>query len=221
MSQFNKERKDIETIDIPLEDLLGMATEGHGSLPSVIDYVDFSEFKDRMLIINGDIGDYLMTLIRQIMFYNADDKRKGIAKENRKPIKVCIYSYGGDVNMGKAVMAAIEASETPVWTINMGTAYSMGCMILLAGHRRFAMKHSEALIHEGSASLSGSAAQVADAHKAYQRKLEWCKNYTLEHTTISPALYKKKLKDDWYISDKEQVEYGIVEKLIDNIEELY
>ena len=44
---------------------------------------------------------------------------------------------------------------------------------------------------------------------------------TLEHTTISPALYKKKLKDDWYISDKEQVEYGIVEKLIDNIEELY
>lgn len=221
MSQFNKERKDIETIDIPLEDLLGMATEGHGSLPSVIDYVDFSEFKDRILIINGDIGDYLMTLIRQIMFYNADDKRKGIAKENRKPIKVCIYSYGGDVNMGKAVMAAIEASETPVWTINMGTAYSMGCMILLAGHRRFAMKHSEVLIHEGYASLSGSVAQVADAHKAYQKKLDWCRDYTMKRTNISKAQYNKKLKDDWYIYDTEQVEYGIVEKLIDNIEELY
>ena len=123
--------KDIETIDIPLDNLIGMALDGHGSLPSTEDYVDFYEFKDRILVINGDVGDYLMALIRQIMFYNADDKRKRIAKEDRKPIKVCIYSYGGDVNIGKAVMAAIEASETPVWTINMGTAYSMGCILRL------------------------------------------------------------------------------------------
>lgn len=223
MSKFNnvKMESNPEAIEIPVESLIGMALDGSGSLPSVDDYVTFNEFKDRVLIINGDVDNYLMAAIRQIMFFNSDDKRNNIPRDKRKPIKVYIYSYGGDVNFGKAVMAAIEASETPVWTINIGTAYSMGCMILLAGHRRFAMKHSEALIHEGSASLSGSAAQVADAHKAYQRKLEWCKNYTLEHTTISPALYKKKLKDDWYISDKEQVEYGIVEKLIDNIEELY
>ena len=217
----DKKAADPQELQITLDDLLSMAAEGQGTLPSVDDYITYKEFGDRIIVINSDINDYLMLIIRQIMFYNADDKRKGIAKENRKPIKVCIYSYGGDVNMGKAIMAAIEASETPVWTINMGTAYSMGCMILLAGHRRFAMKHSEALIHEGSASLSGSAAQVADAHKAYQRKLEWCKNYTLKHTTISPALYKKKLKDDWYISDTEQIEYGIVEKLIDSLEELY
>jgi len=217
----NKATADIGEVEIGIDDLLAMATDGQGTLPSTIDYIDFQEFKDRILVINGDVDNYLMALIRQIMFYNSEDKRKGLKKEERKPIKICIYSYGGKVDIGKAVMAAIESSETPVWTINMGQACSMGCMILLAGHRRFAMKYSETLIHEGSASLSGSAAQIADAHKAYQKDLEWLKKYTLERTTISPALYKKKLKDDWYISDEEQIEYGIVEKLIDNIEELY
>lgn len=218
---MEKSKMDLEDVEIGLDDLLGMAIEGQGALPSTTDYVEYKEFADRILVINGDVNDYLMAAIRQIMFYNAEDKRKELKKEDRTPIKVCIYSYGGDVNIGKAVMAAIEASETPVWTINMGTAYSMGCMILLAGHKRFAMKHSEALIHEGSASLSGSAAQIADAHKAYQKKLDWCKKYTLSHTIIPESLYKKKLKDDWYISDEEQLEYGIVDKLIDNLEELY
>lgn len=218
-----KPRKDngMESVGVSIEDLLAFASNGSGTLPSVEDYVNYTEFFDRILVINCDIDNRLMLLIRQIMFYNAEDNRKGIPVEKRKPIKVCIYSYGGDVNIGKAIMAAIEASQTPVWTINMGVSYSMGCMILLAGHKRFAMKHSEALIHEGSASLSGSAAQIADAHKAYQKKLEWCKQYTLDHTAISPALYKKKSKDDWYITDAEQIEYGIVEKLIDSIEELY
>lgn len=210
-----------QELQITLEDLLAMAETGQGTLPSIDAYIDYTEFGDRIIIINCEIKDYLMSVIRQIMFYNSEDKRNNIAKEDRKPIKIGIYSYGGDVNIGRAIMAAIEASETPVWTINMGEACSMGCMILLSGHRRFAMKYFEALIHEGSASLSGSAAQIADAHKAYQKDLEWRKNYTLEHTTIPPTLYKKKLKDDWYISGQEQVEYGIVEKLIENIEELY
>lgn len=217
----DKKAADPQELQITLDDLISMATEGQGTLPSIDDYITYKEFGDRIIVINSDINDYLMPIIRQIMFYNADDKYKGIAKEDRKPIKICIYSYGGDVNMGKAIMAAIEASETPVWTINMGTAYSMGCMILLAGHRRFAMKHSEALIHEGYASLSGSIAQVADAHKAYQKKLDWCKDYTIERTKISKAQYSKKLNTDWYIYDTEQIQYGIVEKLIDNIEELY
>lgn len=217
----DKKAADPQELQITLDDLISMATEGQGTLPSIDDYITYKEFGDRIIVINSDINDYLMPIIRQIMFYNADDKYKRIAKEDRKPIKICIYSYGGDVNIGRAIMAAIEASETPVWTINLGEACSMGCMILLSGHRRFAMKYSEALIHEGSASLSGSAAQIADAHKAYQKDLEWRKNYTLEHTTIPSTLYKKKLKDDWYISGQEQVEYGIVEKLIDNIEELY
>lgn len=217
----DKKAADPQELQITLDDLISMATKGQGTLPSIDDYITYKEFGDRIIVINSDINDYLMPIIRQIMFYNADDKYKRIAKEDRKPIKICIYSYGGDVNIGRAIMAAIEASETPVWTINLGEACSMGCMILLSGHRRFAMKYSEALIHEGSASLSGSAAQIADAHKAYQKDLEWRKNYTLEHTTIPSTLYKKKLKDDWYISGQEQVEYGIVEKLIDNIEELY
>lgn len=210
----------IETTDISLDDLLGMAVQGSGSVPSIYDYIDITEFKDRTIVINCDISESLMGVVRQIMYFNAIDKANGLKPEDRKPIKVFIYSYGGDVNFGKAIIAAIESSVTPVWTINMGTAYSMGFMILISGHKKFALPYSEALIHEGSASLSGSAAQVADAHKAYQKKLEWCKQYTLDHTKIPLALYKKKLKDDWYITDTEQVEYGIVDKIIENIEEL-
>ena len=45
--------------------------------------------------------------------------------------------------------------------------------------------------------------------------------YILEHTKISSRLFKKNKTKDWYIEDKEMVEYGIVDGIIENISDIW
>ena len=77
------------------------------------------------------------------MEYNRKDR--DIPVEKRKPINIYIMSFGGELYPAYALISTILASKTPVNTINMGVAMSAGLLILLAGHKRYAMKYITAM----------------------------------------------------------------------------
>lgn len=186
--------------------------------PELVNY--YKCLEDRVIWIDDEIGLLTLEVTKNILRWNAEDSDKNISVEQRKPIKLLIFSPGGDLDACNNLIDVIELSKTPVWGINVGMAMSAAFHILLSCHRRMCTKNSTALIHKGSASMQGNAGDLINGVENYKAQLKRLKEDILSKTTISPQLYSKKAKEDWYVSAQEQVKYGIVEKIVDDINEL-
>ena len=184
--------------------------------PELINY--YRDWENRHIYIDFDIDESLIEVSKQIMFYNRVDRDTPL--ENREPIYLYIYSYGGDLSAVYSTIAICEASITPIITVNMGVAMSAGLLLLLAGHKRYCLKRSQALAHRGSAGISGTFEQIEENQKSYKKMVDDMKNYILSKTYIDEKLFNKNKSKDWYITDEEQVKYGVVNKIVENINEI-
>ena len=108
----------------------------------VEDIFYLKDLKQRKLFIAANISqETVEDAVRHIMQFNREDA--DIPAEERKPIILYVSSNGGDVDAGFELIDVIMNSKTPVYTINLGYQYSMGFLIGLAGHKRYALS----LIH--------------------------------------------------------------------------
>lgn len=184
--------------------------------PSLLSY--YNDRQDRIIYIDSEIDDCTYEITKQIYEYNRQDK--DIPIENRKPIKIYINSFGGDLYQCFALISAIGASKTPVYTINTGVAMSAGMIILLSGHKRFAVKYSIAMCHSGSGSVGGDFEQTQSAMENYKKMVDTMKSYILERTKIDSKTLSRKWAKDWYLFSDEQESLGVVDKIIDDISEV-
>ena len=161
--------------------------------------------------IDEEIADTIETIIK---FWNKADDEQGLAQKDREPIKIYINSPGGSLHAAFTIIDAINLSKTPVYTINMGTAYSAGLLIFINGHRRIAYPHSSFLFHEGSISMGAAdAGKFRNYADFYNRQLNVIKNIMIEKTKISEEEYEKIKKDDsWFLID-EALELGLCDEI--------
>lgn len=153
-------------------------------------------------------------IARHILQINREDATAGIPPEERKPILLYIASNGGEVDSGFELIDIIESSVTPVYTINLGFEYSMGFLIGLAGHKRFAFKNAKFLMHDGSNVVFGSGSKVQDQiefNKVQERRI---RDYVLSHSKVTPEEYDSKLRVEWYLFADEAKEKGFVDYII-------
>lgn len=184
--------------------------------PSLVTY--WRNEDERIFWIEDEITSDLFEFSKQIVRFNKEDK--GVSVENRKPIKFFIDSPGGDLDATLAFIGLVGISKTPIWTINAGSAYSGAGLILMAGHKRFALPNSQALIHTGSGSLGGTYDQTTEQMKNYKQLIEKMKSFILSHTNIDQKLFNKNKSKDWYITTDEQLSLGIVDKIVDDLDEI-
>jgi ATP-dependent Clp protease protease subunit len=175
----------------------------------------------RKILLKGTInGSIIEKAVMQIELFNLedDDKEQTLADYDRlqHPIMVYLHSAGGYCNEGLALISAIEQSLTPVYTVVVGKALSMGLMILTAGHYRAAYRHAELMYHQISYGALGDHTDIGRsvAYSAtIQQKLE---ALLLERTYIT----KKQLQGvndkriDWYFTPEEALELGVIDKII-------
>ena len=136
------------------------------------------DLKQRKLFLNDGIDQSsVLSIVRNIMQFNADDKE--IPVEERTPIILYLVSEGGEVDSGFELIDVIQSSKTPVYTVNLGYWYSMGFLIGIAGHKRFATKNSKILIHDGSTCVYNSGAKAQDQMRFQAKADERIKNYVL------------------------------------------
>ena len=102
----------------------------------------------------------------------------------------------------------------------MGVAMSAGLLILLAGHKRFCLKNSTALAHSGAGGACGTFEQTEAQMKDYKRFIDTMRNYIIERTSIDTKTFNKYKSKEWYLYAEEQLKYHIVDKLIDDIDEI-
>lgn len=138
----------------------------------------------------------------------------GVAREDRKPIILYVTSNGGDVDAGFALIDVILSSETPVYVINQGYQYSMGFLIGLAGHKRFAMPHAKFLMHDGSQFIYNSGAKAQDQMEFNKRMEERIKQYVLSRTEITSEMYDSQMRKEWYMFADEAKKLGVTDYII-------
>ena len=148
----------------------------------------YQSLDNRVLWLDDEIGDQLLEFSKYIIRWNMEDDRAEIPIENRKPIKILIFSPGGSLYACNHFVDIIEMSRTPVWGINVGMAMSAAFFIQLSCHKRMCTKNSVALIHQGSTGISGNAADVISSAKSYEQQLNRLKDRVLENKYYKSSL---------------------------------
>jgi ATP-dependent Clp protease protease subunit len=193
-------------------------TDMSSGLPSPDESLYWELKEKRVYWIDYEITDNydLLTLAKEIIRLNKEEA--SIAEP--EPITLYIHSYGGDLDQAQFFCDLIESSHVPVVTVAAGVAMSAGLLIFLSGKKRYAFKHSQLLMHQGSASFSGTAEEIESAQKSYKKKLEKMKKYILSHTSIDSKLFEKNKTKDWYVSGEELLTLGIADKIIENFSDI-
>jgi ATP-dependent Clp protease protease subunit len=182
-------------------------------------FEDFENMANASSLLNreiymGAVSDEMSSGVEALIrFWNRQDEQDGIAIEDRVPIKLYIDSWGGEMVACYTIINAIELSQTPVWTINIGAAYSGGFFTFIAGHKRFAYPLASFLFHEGSTGTSGDAGKFRNFADFYKKELDNLKKVVLEYTDITEEDYEKHINDDWWFTAEEALEYGICDEI--------
>lgn len=203
---MSKLKKRISEEIIDLEEILTQ----NGMLDELYYYKDA---KDRKFYFNEIINDEnVFPVVRHIMNINKEDKGKAI--EDRKPIMLYLSTPGGDVESGFSLIDAITSSKTPVHIVNMGDSYSMGFLICIAGHKRYAFKNSRFLLHDGFEYIYDSASKAEDRKKFTNEMDKRMKAYVLDRTKITSQKYGKNRRKEWYMFADEAKNLGVVDYII-------
>ena len=189
-------------------------------LPNPMLLDTYTDRKNRLIFIDYDIDDTLLREVgRQIIEYNREDKGK--SAEERTPIVILINSGGGCLDSTYATIAIMETSKTPIITVNMNCAYSAAGLILMAGHKRYCMPRSQVLIHSGSAQgISGNYEDIQESTKSYKKMVEEMREFIISKTKIDKALMKKNQSRDWYLPTSEQIDLGVVDEIITDLDNI-
>lgn len=186
--------------------------------PALLNY--YEQLNKRILWVDSEIDINLLEITKKIILWNAEDKY--VKVEDRIPIKVCIFSPGGNLAETMHACSIFQMSETPIYTINMGMAMSGGFMLLIAGHKghRYTLPYARSMSHRGSGYVSGTAGQAKDAMKDYQDQIDDMERFVLSHTLISHEDWSRMEDRDWYMGAEDQLRYGVVDHIVTDIGEI-
>lgn len=200
------------------EGVVMIMNNSRGALPAP-DHVSYYVLEnDRKIYLDSDVGSDILPIQRLILRWNMEDR--GLKIEERKPIRLLIFSYGGDIDYMWSLIDTIETSTTPVLTYNMGVAASAASLIFLAGRKRFMMPRAKLVIHEGSAKMAGDSVKVLDASDSYRKVIKMMKDYILARTEIPAAVLGKQKNHDWELDAEYCLNHGICDRIIESTDEI-
>ena len=183
--------------------------------PDIADYNFWRMYNNRILLLEDEIDMWDFHIVKDIINFNMEDK--DIPVEEREPIIILINSCGGLLDVTLSICDIIRISETPVWTVNMGSALSGGCLIFLMGERRFTTQSSWCMCHAGSGGLQGNYSETKEQSKVWDAQVKMMGNIILEQSGIDEKIYKRNKNKDWWLDSKQQLEYNFATDEFTNI----
>ena len=180
--------------------------------------IDDHKQKEKTLILGEVSQESVADIIRTIYEINADDEEQEqtLIKYERMPIHLIINSYGGSVYDGLALIGAIEMSMTPVLITCLGSAMSMGMIILASGHYRRAHHLSTIMYHQLSNGVYDTLEGIRKVVAETERLEAVYENILYLRTKIKQkdlAKYKT-TKSDWFMTAEEALKLGVIDEII-------
>ena len=177
------------------------------------DFLALQDIQRRRIFINDEIdSDSVQFACDWIMTYNYEDRET--PPEERKQIMLYIDTVGGSVDAGFKLIDTILLSKTEIRVVCMEHCYSMGFLIFLAGHKRYASKHAKFLLHDGSTFIWDSSSKVRDRVEFETKADDAVRQYVIERSTISEEEYDKNTRREWYMFADEAKKNGVVDFIV-------
>lgn len=171
--------------------------------------------KDRIIFLGTVINDEVANLlIAQLLFLESEDPEKDI--------NFYINSPGGVVTAGFAVYDTMQYIRPDIATVCIGQAASMGAVLLAAGAtgKRYALPNSRIMIHQPMGGSQGQAADIAIQAKEILRMRDTINNILVHHTGQDMERIQKDTDRDFFMSGQEAKEYGLVDHVMANRDDL-
>lgn len=179
----------------------------------------YQDLENRVLWIDDEISDLSLLYVKNILRWNKEDD--DIPIEQRKPIKLLFHSVGGDLDIQAMISNIITLSKTPIIGIAMGMVASAAAYIFLNCHKRYMLPSSYFLFHKGSIGVNGSANDVLSLIEDYQEQLDTLIRKIVSSTDFTEKEVMDNIGMDWYVRAPLALEKKVVDKVIDDISDLY
>jgi ATP-dependent Clp protease protease subunit len=171
--------------------------------------------RNRIIFLGQQVDDEIANqLCAQLLLLHAED--------SEKEISLYINSPGGSVSAGMAIYDTMQYITNDIRTVGMGLAASMGQFLLTAGTpgKRFALPHTEILMHQGSAGIGGSASDIKIQAEQLRRSKRRFMELTAQHTGQPEAKIEKDSDRDHWFSAQEAKEYGLIDDIISTVAQI-
>lgn len=165
--------------------------------------------KDRIIFLGGGIDDHLANLIiAQLLFLESEDPEKDI--------HLYVNSPGGLVTAGLAIYDTIQYLKTPVSTICVGQAASMGAVLLAAGTKgkRFALPHARIMIHQPLGGFQGQATDISIHAQEILRLRDDLNQILARHTGQAIDRIAADTERDFFMGSDAAKDYGIIDGVV-------
>lgn len=165
--------------------------------------------EDRIVFLQGVINDYMANLVvAQMLFLESKDPEKDIS--------LYINSPGGSVTAGLAIYDTMQYVRCDVRTICIGSAFSMGALLLAAGARakRYALPNARIMIHQPWGGVQGQAADIKIQAEEILKTRDQLIKILAEHTGQPLEQIAKDTDRDFFMSPSEANKYGLIDEVI-------
>ena len=165
--------------------------------------------KDRIILMGTPVDDQMASLIcAQLLFLESENPEKEIF--------LYINSPGGSVTAGMAIYDTMQYIASPVSTVCMGQAASMGALLLCAGASgmRYALPNSRIMIHQPSGGFQGQATDIEIHAREVLRMKKNLNGILAKHSGRSIEEVAAASERDNFMSPEEAKEFGLVDSIL-------
>ncbi|MDO8840578.1 MAG: ATP-dependent Clp protease proteolytic subunit [Parvibaculum sp.] len=162
--------------------------------------------KEHIIFVAGPVEDGMAMLVTaQLLFLEAENPKKEIS--------MYINSPGGIVTSGLAIYDTMQHVRSPISTVCMGQAASMGSLLLAAGEKgmRFALPNARIMVHQPSGGFQGQATDIEIHARETIAIRERLNNIYVKHTGQSLKAVEDALERDNFMSPERALEFGIID----------
>jgi ATP-dependent Clp protease, protease subunit len=169
--------------------------------------------KERIIFLTGPVEDGMASLITaQLLFLESENPKREIA--------MYINSPGGVVSAGLAIYDTMQYIRSPVSTVCIGQAASMGSLLLTAGEKglRICLPNARVMVHQPSGGFRGQASDIerhAEDIIATKRRLN---QIYVKHTGQSYEMIERTLDRDYFMTAEEAKNFGLVDRVYEKRE---
>ena len=166
--------------------------------------------KERIVFVVGPINDPVASLVTaQLLFLESEDPKKEIS--------LYINSPGGLVTAGLGIYDTMQYIKSPVSTLCIGQASSMGSFLLAAGEKgkRFSLPNSRIMVHQPSAGFQGQATDIQIHAKEILSLKERLNKIYSKHTGKSVKEISQALERDKFMTAEEAKDFGLIDSVVE------
>ena len=167
--------------------------------------------KERIIFLTGAVFDQVSAVLcAQLLFLESENPNKDIS--------FYINSPGGVVSAGLAIYDTMQYIRSPVSTVCIGQAASMGSLLLCAGAKgkRFALPNARVMVHQPSGGAQGQATDIEIQAREILELRKRLNQIYVHHTGQALSAIEDKLERDSYMSAEQARDFGLIDQVVDH-----